>query len=456
MRKLGELLERAFLVIWGVIVAVIAAYGWIGMAVLCVLAGGVIYIIIRLHSSNDESSSGISEIEFVEARNYLAKNRKQLALKVLDSPLYKDAKKLASNIPLLYDENWVPDQPIRIRFSDSPGSSEDDAFLHTTFIGTSPDYFDAGTPGGATSILPSNPDGNKPFTRYSDAVKLLAKPGKFDNDISYRLATVAPKAGEAFTLTFMRSDYFSYQDTCEILCYEAALFSSPDITNHKFVKKLKLRKKIGKWKDFSNRHSIAGVDTLFVIQDPETGERRFLFLKRGQNRTASSMGTLSVVPAGEFQPSGGAEDKIKGECKIWLTFLREAAEEIWLMEEAQTQNEEVLSLEVESPLKNLYDLEGKEKLKLFFLGVCVEALSLKAEILTACVIDKKAFYEVAEKTDWQIPSKNREGDILLSHEGGFLFEDKVVKEFLEDHDMMSSAAMGCLYLGWKHEKLLRL
>jgi len=130
--------------------------------------------------------------------------------------------------------------------------------------------------------------------------------------------------------------------------------------------------------------------------------------KRSKEYTLTSEGTYHVIPAGEFQPSSIAPISFNEDLDIWKNIMRESAEEILCKEEHDGTSgipfnynqEPYLSLEMERKLGNI---------KIYYLGIGLDVLTFKGEILTCIVYKEDTFNRIYGLTP---RDRNKEGIII--------------------------------------------
>jgi hypothetical protein len=373
--------------------------------------------------------------EFRAVRGHLAKNRLNLARQALDCwPLdarlqnhliLSGATWIPRNaVPLLAKPTWVPEKPTEL--------ADVIVRLSTTNTGK----HDIVSPAGL--LPPSNAGGR--FPCYTDAIEALDRPKSFWNGDAFRLLGV--EAGDGIALDVAATTYFHYLNTCEVLCYEAAYRDRRGKTADG-----PLRQSCANPFDLG-RHNTIGLNVLTIILDPKE-KPSFLMHERGAKDVASAMGTFHVVPAGEFQPSSRAiSSSVAGsEASLWHTMLREFAEELLGAPDAGGRGGKPIDFSVK-PYSDLDAAANAAELRAYFLGVTLDALSLKAEVLAAVVIARDRFTKLCGHGD---AMTNEEG--LVIEEAAF--DESTILQYLATRNTLP-AATGCLVLAWHHrEALLR-
>jgi hypothetical protein len=421
-------------------------------------------------SRSSRQAAAASHREFQHVRTLLKNNRKSLAIVAADFPEYRSWLKLGAHIPLLCKDSWIPSTPIALQ-PPGEGLSDDSDRFRTVLIDEASEDYIAGKDGcrdpvkETRTFMPENKDGTF-MVDYVDAIESVEgeKPGAWTNGPSYRFMGADIEDG-CLTLRFMPGKYFDYQRSCEVLCYEIAYFAwSERYTRDELRRCARLRDATGEWSDFSKKHSVAGINNLMLIRS--NNDVRFLMMQRGIGQpvggedkaeskagaVASAMGAIHVIPAGEFQPSARTPVPMRDECTVYLTLLREFAEELLNMPEAKTQGYSAIDFERKRPFDQM--LAAARALRptwqTYFLGVAVDPLSLKTEIMTATVIEKAMFDAIL---GGPIPAANSEGAIHAYAEGGIELTDRNLNLYITDEATLP-AAMGCLELVKRHKNLL--
>ena len=370
------------------------------------------------------------------ARNYLKMNRVRLSERA--ASLYPRDLRVA-NLPVLAGPGWLPRGPIpldTVLLCPAPPApliqARDGAFLHLT--------------SRTRAWWPESPDGEAVST-YAEAIAGLDAPITFEDRMSYRLVGVDAHR-EQYTLWFELCCYFDYLNTCEPLAYELAdqLCRRRRLIGEgqRGLRSLGYRRSLVDPFDLTNRCVIPGINTLSIRVD--SGQPTFFMHKRNPKGVAISAESFHVIPAGEFQPASYMG--VERDLRLWHNIMRES-------------NEELLLAEDEFGTDPMYDLMAPYALMnralrdrhvtAHFLGVVLDALTLKAEVLTACVYAADAF----DALFGDIPSANREGEILRGTGRGIPFDYEHVMNFLDHPSRLSPragtlpAGAACLSLAWQ-------
>ena len=253
------------------------------------------------------------------------------------------------------------------------------------------------------------------------------------DDVTYRLVDVGQERGLP-KLVFAESSYAPYIDTCEALLHEvASAYTSLKVpTTHDVLKRCKWRTGIKDVFDLTNRDACAGINTLCILADPEAD--RWLLHKR--YGTMEAAGMLHVLPAGTFQPFMEGDQDHRVEFSLHANVFREFCEEVLCKEKemlelrrngssAITMREFYKSPRLEQTSK-VYEpfFEGALGSH-WFLGLGLDVCTLKPEILTVLIINRRALLELVP----EIPMNNLEGRYLYKP-----FNPKALEAYAHSND----------------------
>lgn len=366
----------------------------------------------------------------------------------------------AYEVPLLTRRGWIPPRPlspdrVRLEYVPPPG----DKFTEAKRV-----------------LEPYWPriDGGRAPT-YSDAVNRYAQPQNFFDGASFRLLGFDPVLADPerglTTLTFTRGSYYEWYDTGEALGYEAAL-------RYKESAGATIGGRYREWLadpfGFAGRCAIPGVNTLTV----RTSGRGSDFYLHRRTQVATARGTVHVVPAGEFQPSGGHPgDEAHGgeDLDLKSTIIREYAEELLGapdVNDPRAHRDPIdfadLYADVESALRG-------GGARLHYLGTGLYPLTWKPEILMVCVFEDRLFDQVFADMKRSVDEGNLEGPggrpltdadrlpgarhFLLGRKQrpyqGLPFNEETVQGYANDPTTLP-AARACLKLAWRHREFLNI
>ena len=315
--------------------------------------------------------------EFLAYRNFLTSHRKLAA--DLAGVYYRDRgfEVLDEGIPILFKEQWIPSTPIdlrEVRLDWQPCNGYD--FDRSIFA--------------REDILPFGE------RRYSSPLKSFVKDIMLYNDATYRLMEVEVSEKNNYVLRFELDDYFNYVDTCELLAYEFCktvikrLKEKAELatTSIKDKVKLTLRGQIEPF-DFTNRSAAVGINTALIVLDNKKPSRFYLH-ERGE-KLVESTNTISVVPAGTFQPRHRDDTYHSQDFNLYTNLMREFAEELLGEEEFRESRARLTDIFEIDILKKMDFFVKRGLIKVYYLGMGLDCLTTKPEILTALVLEREIF-----------------------------------------------------------------
>ncbi|NHD19576.1 hypothetical protein G9447_21370 [Actinopolyspora sp. BKK1] len=296
----------------------------------------------------------------------------------------------------------------------------------------------------SSRLLPTGSDG-RPLASYGSALVQLAGMDQLFNGRIYRPVGIESLDGR-LRLRFTLGNYFDYLDTTEFLAYEASAravdAADPFAGDY--------RRFVADPFDLSRRATGLGVLTL-TIRHSTQGASFFLH-RRSDDQVAVAPGMLQAVPAGEFSPADADELSTAEDLDLWRMMLREYAEEFLGVEESYGRGLPRPDYRRQWPYRELDAAWSTGQVRPWVLGIGLDPLTWKAEIITACVIDDAVFDDVFA----QIVVHGREGTILTGPNGrGIPFEPEYLRDYA-DHSGMRDSARSCLLLTWKHRETLGL
>jgi hypothetical protein len=253
-------------------------------------------------------------------------------------------------------------------------------------------------------------------------------------------------AGTGLSLRFTSGRYFDHLDTTEVLAYEAAI---NDLAGKQTADGA-YRNHLGDPFDLTRRGTSLGVIVL-TVRAGDTG-CGFSMHQRDERRVTVGPDTIHAIPAGEFTPADIGLDSRRQDFEIWHTVMREYAEEFLDVEESYGRGGRPLDYENEWPFSELVVARRTGKLRLHVLGVGMDPLTWKPELLMVCVIDHVVFDRLFAK----IVHQGREGTIVVGPKGhGIPFEAAAVERYAKD-PRTRNAAQACLMVAWRHRIALGL
>lgn len=350
--------------------------------------------------------------QFKENYAQLAMLQTELSAKRLDA---SRAEWRHDDFPLLTLEKWLPRAPVPLEKS----------ILQLVDV---PAVF-SGRGSRAPKLEGLSPAG--PIT-YSRALTEIA--GKdFSSGIVYRPLSMS-FAGGSLTASFATTTYFDYLDTSEVLSY--LTYSDSDE---------RYRRSLGSPFDLSSRMASLGILTLTLINEPDGGVSFMMH----QRSSAVSLGTglYHVVPAGEFAPSDRRLSAVREDLSLWRNIAREYAEELLGDSDAQGDGGKRIDYLNSTPYRQLTAAGDSGDLVMYILGLGLDPLSWKPELLTVACFQRGAF-DSCFGVD--LPG-NEEGQLLE----GEVFDRKCLEAYLSS-PRIRPGARACLMLAWTHRAALGL
>ncbi|WP_037973435.1 hypothetical protein [Streptomyces sp. NRRL WC-3742] len=298
-------------------------------------------------------------------------------------------------------------------------------------------------------------DDGTPYTFYADAVRDLARPRLFENRGCYRLLEVGEDA-TAPTLTFGRGRYFDVINVCEAAAHEyaAAALAAPGRRSAMNPSATPFRTAIGDPTDLDRRPVITAVSTLVIRHDRQTGQAEFLLHWRDPAKVASGGGLFQVMPVGMFQASHDAPWNEANDFDLWRAVVRELSEE--LLGGSEDYGSDTAPIDYDTwPFNRALDAaRAAGTLRVYWLGLGMDPLTLVTDMLTVAVFDAELFDATFE---W-IVSTNDEGHRVQLEDGtgqavGIPFTAEQV-ERLTGREPMQPAGAALLQLAWQHREVL--
>lgn len=381
--------------------------------------------------------------EWVNVRNYLNANRGRLA--AFASELYRPEQRLGDTGLLSPQSAWFPNEPIDL---DSVELDYDAQAIPPVLDGRGE---------GTTSVRPLRTVAERYIT-YMGAVGELARPRLFFNAFGWRLTDV--RFGRDPKLRFASTTYFETNNICEAVAHETASVHRQMKPNSEEAKRLVdfpiRRALVGDPFDLMQRSVLPAISTLVILNTP--GRPRFWLQRRDAAAVATAGGMLQVIPSGAFQPANPHLGHDPHDFSLWRNVMREFAEE--LLGRLELSGDDRVAYD-QPPLKTLDDMRRGGLVKVFLLGVALDALTLFGEVLTVAVVEPEAFRVLTE----EVVLRSEEGELMDDVEGGegasgakaldgFSFAEPSIRRLIETNSIAPAGA-GCLHLAWANrEKLL--
>ncbi|PRW64244.1 hypothetical protein [Actinopolyspora mortivallis] len=296
----------------------------------------------------------------------------------------------------------------------------------------------------SSALLPPGEDG-RPFTSYGRALVRVAGKGRLYNGRIYRPVGVHSLEGR-LRLRFVLARYFDHLDTTEFLAYESSVRTANAADPFTGA----YRRFLADPFDLSRRATGLGVVTLTIRRSER--EAGFFLHRRNDDRVVVAPGMFQAVPAGEFSPADCDDRSAAAGLDLWHMMLREYAEELLGFEEGYGRGLPPPDYHRQWPYGELEAARSAGRVVPWVLGIGLDPLTWKAEILTACVLDAPVFDSVFAR----IAVNGQEGTVLTGPDGrGIPFEQESVHRYA-DHPGTRDSARGCLRLAWRHRSVLGL
>lgn len=285
------------------------------------------------------------------------------------------------------------------------------------------------------------------YTRYSQAIRDVDHPRLFDNRIAWRVTGVDWSRTDA-ALRFGTSTYFGMVDTAEALAHEMAAQhvtgQGARITPASW-RGLPFRKHVGNPFDLTRRALVTSTDTLTIRLDADGAT--FVLHNRSASNVAVAGGMLHIMPAGVFQPSSILPAAQAADFDLWRNIMREYSEEFLGNDEhGGDGNPAEYAAE---PLASFEAARATGRIRVYCLGIALDALTLYGELLTVAVFEgetyDRLFAEMVESNDEGVVVKTG----TVQPTSALPFTRHVLDE-LTAGGRLAPAAAGCLELAWQH------
>ncbi|MFJ8686497.1 helix-turn-helix domain-containing protein [Micromonospora wenchangensis] len=290
------------------------------------------------------------------------------------------------------------------------------------------------------------------YSRYHRAMRDLARPRLFDNRLCYRLLDVAPdQEGQsvhtALDLTLGQMCYFDMIDVGEALAHEAAAaaYQADGQMNSDAVKweNLPFRRLIRNPLDLTSFPLMISVSTLTVRASK--GESTFFLMRRNPARVAVAGGMLSVIPTGVFQPASVLPAPESPDFDLWRNVMREYSEEL-LGNPEHDGGGSPIDYSREEPFRSLDEARKEGRVRIYCLGVGVDALNYVGDVLTVAIFDADVFDSIFG----EMIEQNDEGEVDSEE---FPFTPESIRRIL-DRETVAPSGAACLHLAAQHHAIL--
>ena len=385
-----------------------------------------------------------SQQHWLRVRGFLNRRRHELGLVARD--LYPRSWSVAGT-PLLARPEWLPAAPVpldQVALSWHPGRTA------RGIDGTGPE----------TEAVRPLRDGAGRFGCYAAALGALSPPRLFEDRVCYRLLQAAATPGPA-SLGFGEGRYFEVINTGEAVAHEYAAATQAreeqaagDPARPPALDELPLRSLIGDPTDLGRRPVMTAICTLVLRADRFPGGATMILHWRDPARVASGGGLYQVAPVGIFQPSHDAEWNRANDFSLWRCLVRELAEE--LLGGGEDYHSDAAPIDYQRwPLHaGLAEARRAGRLRVFWLGLGVDPLTLAADLLAVAVFDADLF----DATFAGLVSANEEGRIVTGDgaagaAAGVPFRAGTIERFAATEPMQPAGA-ALLRTAWRHRDAL--
>jgi hypothetical protein len=305
-----------------------------------------------------------------------------------------------------------------------------------TVTGTEPD---------STGVRPRSVRNGR-HHRYSEAMRLVDRPGLFTNRRSFRLLDISWAEGRG-RMEFGYTSYFEMVDVCEAVAHELA-----DAGSDPVLATLPFRTLVGDPFDLARRPLLPSIDTL-TLRRGQDGSASFVLHRREATNVALAGGVLHVMPAGVFQPSTVLPWDQANDFDLWRNVMREYAEEFLGDPEADGNSGEPIDYFQAEPYQSLNQGRWEGSARAWCLGLGLDPLTLAGEILAAVVFEA----DIYDRVFAQMVSRNAEGTVAGTDpdrpQAGIAFTEENITRLLAE-ERLAPAAAACLHLAWHHRDLL--
>lgn len=351
-----------------------------------------------------------------------ALNSNRHALAQVAAGLYGPAR--FGDTGLIVGPGWLPDSPVDLR---------DVELIEQAYA---PAPILDGTEPQSALVRPMR-SLVEPYGRYTQAIRDLSQPRLFENRMCWRLTDVSWSDGKGRMLCG-DSTYFSSVDVAEVVAHELAYVALDDTGSVRspVMRDLPYRRLVGSPFDLGRRPLVSAISTLTIRAGTNP---TFLLHRRDPRSVASAGGMLQVIPSGIFQPSSIVPAAREADFDLWRNVQREYSEEL-LGNPEHDGDGQPMDYSVE-PFASLDQARADGRLRVYALGVALDALTLIGEILTVAVFDPDLFDELAG----DFVDRNDEGQVVAER---LPFTEAAIRELL-DGGRVAPAGAGCIDLAWR-------
>jgi transcriptional regulator with XRE-family HTH domain len=291
------------------------------------------------------------------------------------------------------------------------------------------------------------------YSRYHRAMRDLAPPRLFENRLCYRGLDVTPGnrgAGDTaigLALTLGEMCYFDMIDVGEALAHETAVAAYGADgrleANGVTWENLPFRRLIRDPFDLTTYPLLMSISTL-TVRASRAGATFFL-LRRNPARVAVAGGMLSVFPTGVFQPASVMPAPHSPDFDLWRNVMREYSEE-FLGNPEHDGDGGPIDYANQEPFRSFDAARRAGGIRVFCLGVGVDALNYAGDVLTVAVFDADVF----DGLFGDMVDQNDEGEVDSDE---FTFTADTIRRVLDNEPLAPSGA-ACLHLALQHRDQL--
>jgi hypothetical protein len=285
------------------------------------------------------------------------------------------------------------------------------------------------------------------FRRYHQVVRDLAAPTLFENRLCFRVLGL-DWAAPTPTMQFGHMGFFDAIDTNEVLAHETALHQLARDRNDAWIttkpswNRLAFRNLIGAPFDLGRRPLMGAVGTLTIRGGASPS---IVLHHRDGGRVAGGGNMAHLLPAGIFQPSSVHPDAVLTDFSLWRNIQREFAEELLGHDEYDGSGRPIDYASID-PFATMDRARDQGRIRVWCLGVTLDALTLACDILTVAVIEPDLYDALfADAVD-----SNTEGTVPAR---ALPFEAHTLAHLRESRQLSPGAA-AALHLAWKNRNIL--
>ncbi|WP_432838887.1 XRE family transcriptional regulator [Dactylosporangium sp. CA-092794] len=366
-----------------------------------------------------------------------ALNAHRVALAREAARLYDETFRIGAT-GLIAPPGWLPDTP------------KDLAAFSIALDASAAEPVVTGTEDASAATRPLASEERR-YARYSQAIRDVDHPRLFDNRIAWRLTGVDWGRTDA-ALRFGMSTYFGMVDTAEALAHEMAaqhVTGEGDRIAIASWRGLTFRRYLGDPFDLARRGLVPSTDTLTIRIDADGAT--FVLHNRGAGNVAVAGGMLHIMPAGVFQPSSILPAAQVADFDLWRNIMREYSEEF--LGNAEHGGDGNPADYAAEPLASFEAARAAGQVRVYCMGVALDALTLYGELLTVAVYEGETYDRLfADMVD-----SNDEGVVVKTGKvqptSALPFTRHVLDELISG-GRLAPAAAGCLELAWQHRQTI--